>query len=164
MSGRAERLEKEFWEFSEARYQLEPVKEACLRLQNEFGLSVNMLLFCLWLAESQRQALSVEFVTQESSEFNRFDREALQPFRAKRMEAKDDENGDWLYQSLLNMELSLEEQAQALLIKAMLSSRSLERVVNNAEVQSLRVYLATKGLAMEGDLVALCKTLITVKE
>ena len=39
-----------FWIFSVAVYDRPGVREACLRLQDEAGLDVNVLLYCLWRA------------------------------------------------------------------------------------------------------------------
>ncbi len=39
-----------FWIFSVAVYGRPGVREACLRLQDEAGLDVNVLLYCLWRA------------------------------------------------------------------------------------------------------------------
>ncbi len=41
-------IEPVFWDFSIATYRLDGVPEACLWLQNERGVDVNMLLFSLW--------------------------------------------------------------------------------------------------------------------
>ena len=38
----------EFWDFSLNLYAKPGVSEACLQLQNSFGLDVNLVLFCLW--------------------------------------------------------------------------------------------------------------------
>jgi uncharacterized protein (TIGR02444 family) len=37
-----------FWDFSVHHYAKPGVEQACLALQNEFGLDVNNVLFCLW--------------------------------------------------------------------------------------------------------------------
>lgn len=37
-----------FWDFSNALYARDTVEQACLTLQNEHGLDVNIVLFCLW--------------------------------------------------------------------------------------------------------------------
>ena len=37
-----------FWDFSNRIYQREAVQQACLELQNQHNLDVNMLLFCIW--------------------------------------------------------------------------------------------------------------------
>ena len=37
-----------FWDFSIELYARKGVAEACLELQNSYGLDVNLLLFCFW--------------------------------------------------------------------------------------------------------------------
>ena len=37
-----------FWDFSVELYGQDGVSAACLELQNEFGLDINLLLFCYW--------------------------------------------------------------------------------------------------------------------
>jgi uncharacterized protein (TIGR02444 family) len=46
-----------FWEFSLAVYRRPGVADACLRLQDEAGADVNLLLFFCWLALSRDEAL-----------------------------------------------------------------------------------------------------------
>lgn len=40
--------QSEFWEFSVTLYALPGVAEHCLSLQNDHGMDVNLLLFCIW--------------------------------------------------------------------------------------------------------------------
>jgi uncharacterized protein (TIGR02444 family) len=40
------------WEFAVEAYDRNGVKKACLALQNRFGADVNMIMFLLWLADS----------------------------------------------------------------------------------------------------------------
>jgi len=51
-----------FWRFSLAFYRRSGVGEACIALQDTYGVDVNLLLFLLWLAASSR-CLSVDDVT-----------------------------------------------------------------------------------------------------
>ena len=44
----------EFWDFSVTLYGRPGVAPACLELQERRGLDVNVLMFCLWLAQSGR--------------------------------------------------------------------------------------------------------------
>ncbi|MEE9251196.1 MAG: TIGR02444 family protein, partial [Alphaproteobacteria bacterium] len=46
------------WDFALAVYRREGVEEACLALQERHGIDVNVLLFCCWLGQSGRGALS----------------------------------------------------------------------------------------------------------
>jgi uncharacterized protein (TIGR02444 family) len=50
-----------FWRFSLNYYRQAGVAEACIALQDDSGVDVNLMLFLLWLAASGRQ-LSVEDV------------------------------------------------------------------------------------------------------
>jgi uncharacterized protein (TIGR02444 family) len=47
--------ETPFWRFSLHFYRQAGVAEACIALQDECGVDVNLLLFLLWLAASRRQ-------------------------------------------------------------------------------------------------------------
>src|SRR5271156_6486212 len=47
--------ETPFWRFSLKFYHQAGVSEACIALQDEFGVDVNLLLFLLWLASDDRQ-------------------------------------------------------------------------------------------------------------
>ena len=40
-----------FWDFSVRTYRTDGVPDACLALQNEHGVDVNMLLYCCWAAQ-----------------------------------------------------------------------------------------------------------------
>lgn len=46
--------DNDFWDFSVALYGKPGVAPACLALQERHGLDVNALMFCLWLAASDR--------------------------------------------------------------------------------------------------------------
>jgi uncharacterized protein (TIGR02444 family) len=49
-----------FWRFSLQFYRLPGVAEACIALQEESGVDVNLLLFLLWHAAQQRLLSSAE--------------------------------------------------------------------------------------------------------
>lgn len=44
-------MDNPFWDYSLARYESDGVATVCLRLQDEFGLDVNLLLYAAWLAD-----------------------------------------------------------------------------------------------------------------
>lgn len=49
-----------FWRFSLAFYRLPKVAEACIALQEEAGVDVNLLLFLLWHARRRRRLTAAE--------------------------------------------------------------------------------------------------------
>jgi len=51
--------ETPFWRFSLHFYRQAGVAEACITLQDECGVDVNLLLFLLWLAAGRRQLSAV---------------------------------------------------------------------------------------------------------
>ncbi len=61
MTDEATTAETPLWRFSLKFYRQPSVSEACIALQDECGVDVNLLLFLLWLASDDRQ-LSVEEV------------------------------------------------------------------------------------------------------
>jgi uncharacterized protein (TIGR02444 family) len=61
MTDAATSAETPFWRFSLKFYRQGGVSEACIELQDRFGVDVNLLLFLIWLASDDRQ-LSAEEV------------------------------------------------------------------------------------------------------
>jgi len=61
MTDEATTAETPLWRFSLKFYRQPSVSEACIALQDECGVDVNLLLFLLWLASDDRQ-LSAEEV------------------------------------------------------------------------------------------------------
>jgi uncharacterized protein (TIGR02444 family) len=61
MTDEATTAETPFWRFSLKFYRQSGVSEACIELQDRFGVDVNLLLFLVWLASDDRQ-LSAEEV------------------------------------------------------------------------------------------------------
>jgi uncharacterized protein (TIGR02444 family) len=55
-----------FWRFSLGFYRQPGVAEACIALQEDAGVDVNLLLFLLWLASERRQLSAVEVAELES--------------------------------------------------------------------------------------------------
>lgn len=49
-----------FWDFSLRVYSREGVGGACLHLQEHHGIDINVMLYCLWLGETQRGVLATE--------------------------------------------------------------------------------------------------------
>jgi uncharacterized protein (TIGR02444 family) len=58
-----------FWEFSLRTYAGPKVADACLKLQDDYGVDVNLLLYCCWLG-TRRRALEPELL-ERALEFSR---------------------------------------------------------------------------------------------
>lgn len=56
--------EHPFWDFALRVYRSPGVGAACLEVQERLGIDVNVLLFCCWLGESGRGAVSPEILAQ----------------------------------------------------------------------------------------------------
>lgn len=54
-------MSETFWDFSVRTYRTEFVPEACLSLQDERGVDVNMLLFCCWYGVTRGQQEKEKF-------------------------------------------------------------------------------------------------------
>ena len=76
-----------FWQFSVRFYGLEGVAPACLSLQDEAGIDVNLLLFLLWCA-SNRRCLSAAEVDSLEHACAPWRRTAVIPLRALRRALK----------------------------------------------------------------------------
>src|ERR1700683_3466484 len=55
MSDEHPAAESPFWRFSLKFYRQADVSDACIALQDSFGIDVNLLLFLFWLASDDRQ-------------------------------------------------------------------------------------------------------------
>ncbi len=80
-----------FWNFSLDLYSQARVADACLDLQNSYGLDVNMLLFCYWhgvnLGEFPAKTLELAWGFSQT-----WKREAVQPLRNVRRWMKEQAN------------------------------------------------------------------------
>lgn len=75
------------WDFSASLYPKHGVAEACLTLQNRHGFDVNVLLFCLWLAQ-QRRAPSAELLQELVAQSDAWRAKLIGPLRALRTTMK----------------------------------------------------------------------------
>lgn len=120
-----------FWQWSVQRYGSAGVRDACLRLQDQFDLNVNILLLCEFLRQRDiaLSARHIQMLVQSIAESDR----GLKRHRNKRREAKTYQPEH--YKALLEAELSLEQQQQALLVDTL---NSLDSVQGDAQNNVLR--------------------------
>ena len=69
-----------FWEYSNTVYRIEGVAQACLNLQNDHALDVNMVLFCCWHG-IQYGLISKELFNQCLSFSHNWSDNAVKPLR-----------------------------------------------------------------------------------
>lgn len=73
------------WDFAVSVYDHTGVEEACLALQDRFGVNVNMIMFCTWLAASNVSPLDLEgFLAAALKISSNWQRMLIGPLRACR--------------------------------------------------------------------------------
>lgn len=88
MTESAAASETPFWRFSLHFYRQAGVAEACIALQDECGVDVNLLLFLLWLAAGRRQ-LSAANVKELDAAVRDWRQLTIVPIRDVRRKLKD---------------------------------------------------------------------------
>ena len=78
-----------FWTFSLGYYRGPGVSEACLELQDNCGVDVNVVLFLLWLASQQRR-LAADQVKRLADKVRPWQTDVIGPIRALRRRLKTD--------------------------------------------------------------------------
>lgn len=96
------------WRYAVGLYSQPECAELCLQLQDEYGLSINRLLFALWLADQQR-GYPAEALLQEADQWQR---EQLKPLRELRYSLRgqtESNNEERCYELLKQAELAAEK-------------------------------------------------------
>lgn len=104
-----------FWDYSVQLYSQSGVMEACLNLQDEFQLNVNLLLFCCYLDSLKHPLLAdeIEYLLDSCKQMEA----KIETKRAQRRIAKSKDKT--FYQALKEEELLLERQQQSDIIQCM---------------------------------------------
>ncbi|WP_018982292.1 TIGR02444 family protein [Salinimonas chungwhensis] len=106
-----------FWAFSTKLYSDPALAARCLRLQDNAGVNVNMLLFLCWCLQHQRIVVLKQWHTLKAA-IAHSDQE-LQQHRQRRSAAKEPESPEHAdYEQLKHTELELEAQQQSVLVSA----------------------------------------------
>lgn len=108
-----------FWLFSLRIYAEPVVAELCLRLQDEFGVNVNLLLFCCWLDVNGIDK-GEHFLHSVEAAVKQWQTEVVQPLRRVRRWV---DAGDF-YQRLKAVELEAERLEQDMLYNAFCQATS----------------------------------------
>lgn len=87
------RPENPFWAFSLNAYARPDVAEACLFLQDEAALDVNLLLYCCWVASVRESALTEDELRKAVDLTAEWQEQVVVPLRRMRRELKGGADG-----------------------------------------------------------------------
>lgn len=112
---RPDQLAESFWRFSLLVYGRPGVADALLRLQDQGGHNVNLILFGLWLGWCEATRLDAAGVARGKAAIDPLDRDVIGPLRALRRALKGDPDADIrdLRQRVLALEIAAERRVQA---------------------------------------------------
>jgi uncharacterized protein (TIGR02444 family) len=117
-----------FWDFSVNIYGRDGVPAACLALQENCEIDVNMVLFCCWAGEIGAGRLDVQDIRTALGAINGWHREIVRGLRTVRNQLTtgfrgfDDESVRTFRQKILNLELEAERMEQDRLLGTILLS------------------------------------------
>ena len=148
---------EQFWQDSNAEYQREGVKAACLWLQNEKGLNVNLLLLICWIAK-QGVELSPNELEEILAAIANWHDQNISLIRQLRKATEaatwmDTTRKEQLKQKLLDSEITMERIEQQLMIEQ-LNRLPLKTKPNASAEQSFCNYLLLKHLALDEEIQA----------
>jgi len=151
---------KSFWDFSVRLYAKPGVEQACLALQNQFGLEVNNVLFCLW--HGQRRGVFSQSTMLQMVEFsNQWHTNIVCPLRSTRSWMKGRKNlidaTEDNFENLRNAIKKLELQAERLQqdqLQSMVSGVPEYEVADpkQAMIDNLQNYLVVVDIQPEQSL------------
>jgi uncharacterized protein (TIGR02444 family) len=81
-------MSQSFWNFSLAVYSASTVQDECLHLQDQFGLDVNLVLFCAFFGAVHCIALTSDDISTARQEVQEWHEEIVRPLRAARRSLK----------------------------------------------------------------------------
>ncbi len=121
-----------FWNFSVTVYGREGVADACLRLQDGFGIDVNILLYCCWIAKDAGVALDETGINRILTLTSPWKLEVVAPLRAIRRVMKNAFDGfsatdqEALRTAVKRIELNAERLQQDALYDAFIPSENAQ--------------------------------------
>lgn len=103
-----------FWDYSLARYETDGVAAACLLLQDEYGLDVNLLLYAAWLAHIGRRLDEVHLEALDALVAD-WRENVVGPLRALRRRLREYPAAAEVRDEIKSLELRAERQQQDLM-------------------------------------------------
>jgi uncharacterized protein (TIGR02444 family) len=107
--------DNDFWQFSLRVYCAPGVQDDCLAVQERYGVDVNAMLLCAWLAAERRIALTPSEIEQCRNATAEWNERAVKPLRAARRTMKGLAGGESLRKRVKELELEAEQTEQAAL-------------------------------------------------
>jgi uncharacterized protein (TIGR02444 family) len=153
---------KAFWDWSLDVYQRRAVADACIKLQDGFGLDVNMLLFCCWAARAGFPPLRPELVSHAAGLSAQWSEAVTRRLRAARRALKEPPlhvpagDAESLRANILEAELDAERIQQNFLEDLLAASSEGDAPIHDSvrlrarAQENLAVYLAHAGVAVAG--------------
>jgi uncharacterized protein (TIGR02444 family) len=144
-----------FWDYSLRLYGRPGVEEACLVLQDEFDLDVNIVLFCLWAGTAGPGQLTAAELSECIARGGLWQREVVQRLRYIRRTLKQDALGATpelitvFRPRAQSLELAAEHTQQLLLAGSAPDTRGTTN--SSIAVTNLRAYVNAAGLAADGN-------------
>jgi uncharacterized protein (TIGR02444 family) len=163
---------EDFWAFSVRVYSKPDVPPACLALQNDYGLDVNLLLYCCWLGTHGAQ-LEVAALAQALAFADPWSEHVVRPLRHARTWMKHDsdargrlpsEDYTGLRESIKTIELEA-ERLQQLTLEAMMPD-SVRKPAGTDEAvncvsNNLLLYASEAGITLDAELRSQLATIIS---
>ena len=111
----AKGMEAIFWDFSIALYRSQGIKAACLALQDESGLDVNMLLYCCWAGQGGHR-FSHEEMRRLHALSSSWQGNVMRAMRQLRQRIGQEPDAEGCYAAAKSLELQLERVEQSRLL------------------------------------------------
>ncbi|MEM7170639.1 MAG: TIGR02444 family protein [Pseudomonadota bacterium] len=155
-AGDFEAMASAFWSYSLSLYAVPGVEGACLELQDEAGLNVNLMLFCCWLA-SEGHALPADRAQDALEVVRPCQDDFVTPLRSARRWLKTadglpDETRAELGRKVLSLELEGERLLQLALVRGVgrtLAASPIGQATASLAMENLGAYLAVAGCDLE---------------
>jgi uncharacterized protein (TIGR02444 family) len=137
-----------FWSYSLATYARDEVEDLCLRLQDDHGFDVNVLLICLWVAETDRAVVRSSEIAALRAATAPWMADIVEPLRRIRRRLKDPlpyqlttDVSEPCRSIVKTAELEGERIEQLLLVRTLRPDRPAEKgSAKEAAVESLAAY------------------------
>ena len=147
-------LKNDLWAFALNFYQQPGVESACLLLQEQFGLSINRIIYAAWCG-CEGQSLRVNEALLQADKWQKGITHPLRAVRyAVREQKKSDPALDTCYQALRKAELACEQVELALLYEQHQQHLSKDEREGTTLLgyQNIEIYLNSHNVELDSEL------------